>query len=279
MIRLLSHKNFLVLGLALLGPSQVCGNGPIHNQNKSHEYFEVKAGETAEVKNICQDNEIFISSYPRRVIVSTGVYETTINLEESTPSVEIVAGDFWQNGRCFVAIKSSSGLVNEYFDLYRLGKSQVESIHHGLINPEFNGRKVIVAYRDVARWHHEILCYSEKKDQPYICSKRADLNDDIQRFVACDEDDVCGDPTIVHKGTHDSVYAVVSSEKARILRRDDDGDFYRSPAYLIRNDRITLLDFFEEGTSLLFQVIFYGENETTTGWVNAEDISLKSVGL
>lgn len=279
MTRLISSEKLLVLVLALFASQGCMASNQVHHQNSFYDYFEVAVGETVEVEDACQDLKLSISSFADRVIVSPNGSEFIIKLEEPVSPVGIVVGDFWQNGRCFAAIKSTSGLVNESFDLYRVEERGVGSVNQVLINPGFEDKKIIVSYRDAARWHHEVFCYSENKDQPYVCGKRSDFNDELQRFFTCDENESCSSPRIVHKDTEDGVDAVVSSRVTHILEQKESGGFYKSPAYLVQNDRIILLDFLEDASGLYFNVLFHGESKETTGWINSEDISIDSEGL
>lgn len=266
------HRTSLIVSSILLLQSVTACNA---QEPESDRFFrghmQKSSNETLQI-DACATTLVEISASANGFKISSPATESLVDVEEEVEDTEIVAGDFWNNGRCFVAIKSSASLVNESFDIHRVD-SENTGPQWSTINPEFIGGRVISSYRDAARWHEEALCYSESIDSPYICWKRETATNELQRLTECNDKGECDDRSMVLTGTDEAANAIVSADRAFFLQNSGES-LERRRSYLISGDSVTLLDFLEVTGSLYFKVRYCGDTGTRVGWLSSDDLTI-----
>lgn len=254
--------------------------GCLHNasaqQQNKHERIEITGKSFIARSDICPGLTISIGTASAGLAISTGKANVFIPpLDGQLPS-EIFIGDFWSNDRCFVAVESNSGFVNASYDLYRLDQvaDSGEAPLQVLVNPEFGSDRIISTYRDGARWHEESLCFSGEADRSYICERRINVDEEIQRYRSCDHLGICSNSILVKKGGEEGINATIQVQRAHSYRMPEEGRLEVSRSYLIKGDKVALLDFVEYDGRLFYKFSYGKGSAMTIGWVLSEVVAI-----
>lgn len=244
----------------------------------SYGYVEVEKGASVENKTLCAGRAITAKALPESIRLGSNGRSIIVKTENDHAPVELIVGDFWSNGRCFVAVRTTKSDVNESYELYEIpssmGPRKLQEVT--LINPDFKDKVVITSYRDAARWNYESVCYAMRREVPFVCEKRQFVTEDVEKMEACLESGECGPSRLVFTGTGRNVIARISSQRASVMDRLSGGRFRKAAAYLVKNDEITLLDYQDIGTQIYYKFRYEGARKNTIGWISSADIAISA---
>lgn len=241
----------------------------------SYGYLEVKRGASVENKSLCPGRTISANTISEGIRLSANGRSILVETEDDG-STELIIGDFWSNGRCFVAVRTAQSDVNESYDLYEIRLSMTPRKLQGvtIVNPDFKGKIVTTSYRDAARWNYESVCYATRLEVPFVCAKRQFVTEDIEKMETCLEPGKCRPSKLVFSGTNRNVTANISPKRASIFGRLSGNRLHKTRAYLIKNDVITLLDYQNIGPLTYYQFMYKGARKNTIGWISSTDITI-----
>ncbi|WP_146090496.1 hypothetical protein [Xanthomonas bromi] len=237
--------------------------------------MEVSEGGKFQNQSLCPGITVSIKRGNDQISLGSNGKWIAIKKDDSIEPSEFIVGDFWNNKHCYVAKKVAESDVNESYELYEIYKSSAPTKPKSpsLINPEFKNGTVISSYRDAARWHKEFLCYSAQIGSPYLCEKRISLNDSIEKKESCDQLGHCASPTLVSSNTDRQIMAVISEEKAFTFSQKGD-KFSQNHSYLIKGDKIKLVDFEDLGSDLYYRFKYEGKSKETDAWIKSTEVKL-----
>lgn len=198
-------------------------------------------------------------------------------LDELPESPELILGHSYQSSNCTLAVIYAKNDVNESYSLFvrsLKNKKFVPSRISTITNPDFLKERILSKYRDSALLHNEALCFSEKLDDYFICEKREEFHENLEKLEKCDEH-TCSNPNIVHIKSQQPVIGVVTADKTFFFDRAGKEEFLRRKGYLIKGDKVSLHDYFQARDALYYKVTFFGK-KTTTGWIRSETIDIDS---
>ncbi|TWI04674.1 hypothetical protein IP90_00807 [Luteimonas cucumeris] len=268
------HSSFTLLLLAL--SLAACSNKlPAEDGTQTFDYLQLPPGKSIDSGQLCEHLKVTATLNDNVITLESGAGSYHIKNELDDGASELIAGDFWGNGQCFIAVMNARSDVNESYDVYEITASsppyKVPSIPT-IINPDFANGVVISSYRDAARWHKEKLCYPPGKS-PYICEKSDAVNDTLERVIRCDSIGACDRASLMVVVSGLPATATVSQSKAVIFMPSADGQMRPQRSYLIRGDRLNLLDHRDLDDAAYYQFEFKGR-KTTVGWIDASAVTL-----
>ncbi|KAB7769647.1 hypothetical protein CKY51_05735 [Xanthomonas maliensis] len=240
---------------------------------QSYGYAEFGPGKPLNGTALCAKAPFKVTLEGDRIRLASKAGAVTLADELDGGQPEVVAGDFWGNGRCFVAIKVAESDVNTSYVAYEVSTVaapvKVASLPT-LIDPDFKDGVVISSYRDAARWHQEVLCLAAT-GTPYLCEKRDALDDRIERVSRCVPDGTCSAARLMDSASGQAVAASVIVPKAVVFQPSTGEGMTRQRSYLVRGDRLTLTDFKTIDGQLYYRFEYRGK-QITRGWIDARTV-------
>lgn len=197
----------------------------------------------------------------------------SLNLDEQLEKLPIMVGSSGDSGECVLAVKYAENDVNESYSLFVFdsvnGKYKSSAVPI-VTNPEFSAGKVLSNYRDGAVTHNDTLCFSSTNKDYYVCEKREQFTEGLERIQKCNESK-CLDTAIVKENTSSPIGAVVVSPKVYLSDRNEDSTFSQRKAYLVVGDKVVLTDFFSGDEGMYYKVVYEGKSKTV-GWLSSESV-------
>lgn len=239
-------------------------------------YIEISSGTSIPIEKQC-------SGVAEKLELNDGLITITsesgatysLALDELLESPELIIGHSALSSTCTLAVIYAKNDVNESYSLFvRSPKSKkfVPSRISTITNPDFLEGGILSNYRDGALLHNDTLCFSEKLDDYYICERREEFNESLEKLEKCDEH-TCSNTHIVHIESQQPAIGIVTNEKTFFFDRVGKEEFLQSKIYLIKGDKVSLHDYFQARNALYYKVTFSGK-KTTTGWVRSETIGI-----
>lgn len=212
-----------------------------------------------------------------RVSIVKGSGETySLGLDEQLEDLPIFFGSSGGSDVCVLAIKYAENDVNESFSIFvfneKADQYKASSVHM-ITNPDFAADKIKSNYNDGPVTHNDQLCFSRKIKDYYVCEKREQFAEKLEKKQKCDESS-CSDSEIVNEGTSEPVIAVIAASKAYLSNKGDGSKFVQRKAYLVEGDKVTLSDFFQSDDGLYYKIIYAGKTKTV-GWVSSTLLRIK----
>lgn len=269
---MMRHPSFTLLALALVA----CSNRlPAADGAQTFDYLQLTPGKSIDSGQLCEHLKASATLNGNIITLESEAGVQHIKNELDDGASELIAGDFWGNGQCFIAVMNARSDVNESYEVYEITASsppnKVPSIPT-IINPDFANGMVISSYRDAARWHKEKLCYPPGKS-PYICEKSDAVNDTLERTNRCDFNAACSSATLTVSASGLPATATVSQSKAAILMPNADGQMKPQRSYLVRGDHLKLLDY-RDSDDIAYYKFEFKSKKTTVGWIDASAVTL-----
>ena len=240
----------------------------------NYDYIEIQRNATPTRINKCTGIPFSVYLTDSGIKLKSASGELVVRNELEEASVEAIVGDFWDNQQCFIALKTAESDVNESYDVYAIARSSAPNKVSGIpsiVNPDFVDGSVISSYRDAARWHKEKICYTQGQS-PHLCEKRDSLDDNIESVKKCTTKDDCRATGLVFSTSGKLVSGQVTSSRVFIMQISSDEEATPLRSYLVKGDRVKLLDFKSIRGTTYYQIEYDGKR-TTAGWLNADDIA------
>lgn len=222
----------------------------------------------------CSIGETRISKTDKSIFISTEGDDIAIPIDSITTDNNLILGDMTGNGYCDLAAPYAKSDVNESYTLfvYDPQHKKLKKSNAGIItNPAFKENKIITSYRDAAQWHEDSFCYSENLNDFFLCSQKKDIDSSLEWLRICSKDS-CMPSKIVYKANSLQVSAVIITDRAKFHDKTDDGNLKERNGYLVRGDRVMLLDFFQSYEDFYYRVEYLNDKITTTGWISASQL-------
>jgi len=200
-----------------------------------------------------------------------------LGLDDQSEDLPMFFGSNGDSGVCILAIKYAENDVNESFSLFvfdeEVDKYKASAVHM-ITNPEFADGEISSNYNDGPVTHNDKLCFSRKIKDYYVCEKREQFAERLEKKEECDELS-CSNSQIVKENTSEPVVAVVVPSKAYLFNQSDDSKFIQRKAYLVQGDEVTLSDFFQSDDGLYYKVVYAGKTKTE-GWISSTLLHVKN---
>ncbi|MCD7099392.1 SH3-like domain-containing protein [Stenotrophomonas sp. MMGLT7] len=241
----------------------------------NYDYIEIQKAAMPTKIDKCHSTPFSVRLTDSGIELKSAAGQLVVHNELGDEPVDAIVGDFWGNRQCFIALKTAESDVNESYDIYMVSPSSAPSKVPGIpsiMNPDFIGGIVISNYRDAARWHKEKLCYPQG-ELPYLCEKRDSLDDSVESVRKCTANGDCIATRLVFSASEMAVNAYVTNVKATIWQVSSGGGFAPLRSYLIKGDKVRLLDFKSTRGATYYQFEYRGK-KTTVGWVDEKDVKL-----
>ncbi|WP_147466550.1 hypothetical protein [Pseudomonas cichorii] len=263
-------KYFIVSAILLMAiSSQACAG---------FERVTIKQQAVQKIGGECVGAKSTLQLEDGKVVVIKNSGETySLNMDEQEGDLPAYFGFAQQSGPCVVALKYAKSSVSESFSLFVFDRATDKFKESGVklvTNPEFNNDKILSAYSDGPTAHNDVLCYSGVKKDYYLCEKRGQFSEQLERREVCSETS-CADPEIVREGTTVPVEATVSVAKANFFDKTIESVFTKRKAYLVQGDKVMLSDYQRNGDGLYYKVSYMGKVKTV-GWMPDSTISVKN---
>lgn len=223
---------------------------------------------------IGSDNKIQLKGGRVSVVKDSGE-SYSLNLDEQSENLPVFVGSNGTSDACVLAIKYAENDVNESFSLFvfdeGLGKYKASAVNM-VTNPEFAVDKIMSNYRDGPVTHNDRLCFSRKLKDYYVCEKREQFTEKLERKQVCDELS-CSDSEIVKENTSIPASAVIVYSKAYLFNKDEGSNFIQRKAYLVKGDEVMLNDFYQGDDGLYYKITYAGKAKTV-GWISSDFIRI-----
>jgi hypothetical protein len=112
------------------------------------------------------------------------------------------------------------------------------------------------------------VCFSRKLKDYYVCEKREQFTEKLERKQVCDELS-CSDSEIVKESTSIPASAIIVSSKAYLFSKDESSKFIQRKAYLVKGDEVMLSDFYQGDDGLYYKITYAGKAKAV-GWVSSD---------
>jgi hypothetical protein len=197
----------------------------------------------------------------------------SLDLDEQEDELSVYLGSVGYPKLCVMGIKYAENDVNESYSLFiydstlmKFRSSNVKIVN----NPEFISGGILSEYRDGAVTHNDKICYSEKIKDYYFCERQEQFSDMLVRREICAESS-CAEPEVIKKSGRKVVEAVVLEDKVNLLERSGASYFVKKKAYLVKGDKVSLIDYSRNDDGLYYKVNYVGKTKTQ-GWLSEKSI-------